>query len=212
MLKLFNYYRSSASFRARIALHYKGLAFEYIPVHLLKGEHQTEEYLKLNPMKHVPALVHDGFLIAETVAICDYLDAMFPEKPLFPSNPRDKALVMQLVEIVNSGIQPLQNLKVTTHLEKQYGLSKAQSEEWIRYWIGEGFGSLEKVLERTAGTHAFGGTFTAADAFIVPQDFAANRFNLNMDAFPNLARVNANAMKLDCVQKAHPTKQPDFQA
>ena len=212
MLKLYSYFRSSASYRVRIALHYKGLPFEYIPVHLVKAEQRSDEYVKINPMKHVPALMHDGFLVAESVAIVQYLDEIFPDKPLLPKTPRDKAVVMQIVELLNSGIQPLQNLKVMQFLENQMRLSKDQTDEFVRHWISEGMKGLEKLLERTAGTHAFGGSITAADAFLVPQVFACKRFNVDVNEFPNVARVNANALKLDSFQNAHPEKQPDYQA
>src|SRR6185312_13094333 len=112
MLKLYSYFRSSASYRVRIALHWKALKFEYIPIHLVKdgGEQLKAEYRKINPMAHVPALDHDGFLVAESMAIIQYLDEVFPSAKLFPSLPEDRARVMQICEIVNSGIQPLQNL------------------------------------------------------------------------------------------------------
>lgn len=211
MLKLYSYFRSSASYRARIALHLKDLPFEYLPIHLVKGEQKSAKFIEINPMKHVPALVDGDFLVAETVAIFQYLDDMFPQKPLFPKTPREKALVMQICEIVNSGIQPLQNLKVTKMLEAQYGFSKEQGDGFVRHWISEGFAGLEALLERTAGTYAFGGSVTAADAFIVPQCFAARRFNIDLEKFPCIARVNANAVQLEAFKKAHPEKQPDYQ-
>jgi maleylacetoacetate isomerase len=124
MLKLYSYFRSSAAYRARIALHWKELPFEYVAVHLIKngGEQHKEEFRRVNPMGHVPALNHDEFIVAETVAIFDYLDRMFPTRPLFPQAPQERAIVMQLCEVVNSGIQPLQNIKVTQELEKGFGL------------------------------------------------------------------------------------------
>src|SRR5690349_18111874 len=119
-LKLYNYFRSSASYRVRIALHHKNLDFEYVPVHLVKdGGHQhSEEYRKLNPMGHVPALVHDGFVLAESVAIIDYLDRVFPQNSMFPADFKARARVLQICEVVNSGIQPYQNLKVISDFQK----------------------------------------------------------------------------------------------
>ena len=211
MLKLYNYFRSSASYRARIALNWKGLEFEYVSVHLLREAQNLPEYRKINPMGHVPALVHDGFLVAETVAILQYLDDVFPQKRLFPTAPQDKALVLQICELVNSGIQPLQNLKVMKLLETKYGLPKTESEGFVRHWIQDGMANLERVLERTAGSFCFGGEVTAADCFVVPQILTAARFGVSVADFPNLARVNSNALALDAFQNAHPEKQPDFQ-
>jgi len=213
MLKLYSYFRSSASYRARIALHWKNLPFEYIPVHLLKngGEQRSAEYRKVNPMGHVPALVHNGFLVAETMAIVEYLDAVFPQNPLFPTVPHDRALVVQICEVVNSGIQPLQNLKVQKWLEGMHGLSKASSDAFVKHWIEDGFANLERLLERTAGTHCFGGHVTAADCFVIPQVATARRFGINLAQFPNISYVHDAAIQLPAFVKAQPDQQPDYQ-
>jgi maleylacetoacetate isomerase/maleylpyruvate isomerase len=198
----------------RIALHFKELAFEYAPVHLTRegGEQNRAAYRLLNPMGHVPALDHDGFLVAESMAIIDYLDKVAPEKPLFPGEPHARASVMQLCEVVNSGIQPLQNLKVTNALEKMYGFSKDQSGDWVRHWVNDGLSNLEKLMEKTAGSFSFGGSVTAADCFLVPQCFSARRFNVRIEDYPLIAAVELNCLKLPAFQKAHPEKQPDFSA
>jgi maleylacetoacetate isomerase/maleylpyruvate isomerase len=212
MLKLYSYFRSSASYRARIALHYKELPFEYVPVHLVKdgGRQNSPEYRKINPMGHVPALDHDGRLVAETVAIVQYLDDVFPERPLFPQDAYEKALVLQICEIVNSGIQPLQNLKVTNYLERDLGLSKPASNEWVQHWVRAGLENLEKLLTKTSGSFAVAGFFSAADAFIIPQCFSARRFGVKIEDYPHIARVEAAGLKLPAVQKAHPEQQPDY--
>jgi maleylacetoacetate isomerase len=213
MLKLYSYFRSSASYRARIALHWKELKFEYVPVHLVKdgGQQFSAEFRKINPMGHVPALVHDGFLVAESVAIVQYLDDIFPQKPLLPKTAQDKAAVLQICELINSGIQPLQNLKVTKYLEGACGLPKAKADEFARHWISDGLNNLEKLLERTAGTYCFGGEVSAADAFLVPQCFASRRFGVSLDDYPIISRVYAQASALDAFKRAHPEKQPDYQ-
>lgn len=210
MLKLYSYFRSSASYRARIALNWKNLEYEYISIHLLKEAQRTSEFRKINPMGHVPALDHDGFLVSETMAILQYLDDMFPQKRLFPTAPHEKAKVLQICEIVNSGIQPLQNLKVQKVLEGTFGLPKAESDSFVRYWIQDGLSNLEKVLEQTAGSYCFGGEVTAADCFVIPQLLTAGRFSVDVAQFPNLSRVNANATALDAFKKAHPSNQPDY--
>jgi maleylacetoacetate isomerase len=214
MLKLYSYFRSSASYRARIALHWKHLKFEYVPVHLTKdgGQQLTEAYRRINPMAHVPTLDHDGFLLAESVAIADYLDRVFPDRPLFPADPRARARVLQICEILNSGIQPLQNLKVTQYLEHDLALSKESSQRWARHWIRSGMANLEKLLSECAGTFAFGGEITLADAFIVSQCFSSRRFGVPVEDFPNIARVDANAAALPEFRAAHPKEQPDYSA
>lgn len=212
MLKLYSYFRSSASYRVRIALHWKGLDFTYVPVHLVKdgGQQNQDEFRRVNPMGHVPALDHNGFLVAETVAIVDYLDRVFPQRPLFPSSPRDRALVLQMVEMINSGVQPLQNLKVNQFLEKEFKHDKSDVERWNKHWIEKGLTSLERFLEKTAGTHCLGGEITAADAFLIPQCFSSRRFGVMIEQFPVIARLEQQALKLEAFQKAHPEKQPDY--
>lgn len=214
MLKLYSYFRSSASYRVRIALHWKKLPFEYVPIHLVRdgGGQNKPEYRLVNPMGHVPALADDGFLVAESVAILHYLDDRFPSQPLFPSDAREKALVIQICEILNSGIQPLQNLKVTNYLEREVQLPKSDSAAFVRHWINDGFANLEKLLERTAGTYCLGGSVTAADCFLIPQCFSARRFGVSIEGFPVIARIEAACLKLEAFRRAHPEQQPDYQA
>lgn len=212
-LKLYSYYRSSASYRVRIALHWKELEFEYVPVHLIRagGEQHTETYRKLNPMGHVPTLVHNEFVLSESVAIIDYLDQVFPQKKLFPVEPQKRAKVLQIAETINSGIQPYQNQKLLVDFEKSYGWDQNKKTEFMQKWVKRGLQSLEKILETTAGSFAFGGEITAADAFLVPQCFSAMRFGIELTQFPNLWRVFQNADRLPAFQKAHPKQQPDFE-
>lgn len=212
MFKLYSYFRSSASYRVRIAMNLKGLNYEYVAVHLTKdgGQQNKEEFRKINPMGHVPALDHDGVLITESMAIIDYLDAVSPAVRMFPTQPVERASVIALCETVNAGIQPLQNLKVLGALEKEFGQSKADTERWLKHWINDGFKNLDRMMSKTAGTYSFGGAVSAADCFLIPQCFAAKRFNVDLEPFPNINRVNENCLKLEAFQKAHPQKQPDF--
>jgi len=209
MLKLYSYFRSSASYRVRIALHWKELPFEYLPVHLVGGKQNSAEFRRVNPMGHVPALDHDGFLLAESVAIIDYLDRVFPLKPLFPLEARDRAVVLQICELLNSGIQPLQNLKVHKELETAYGFSKDDVSRWTKHWIQSGFANLERLLEKTAGSYCFGGEVTAAECFLIPQCFAARRFGVAIEDYPVIARIEAAAVRLSAFESAHPSRQPD---
>ncbi|MGE3682526.1 MAG: maleylacetoacetate isomerase [Bdellovibrionales bacterium] len=212
MLKLYSYYRSSAAYRVRIALHWKELPFEYIPVHLVKagGEQHGSQYRKVNPMGHVPALDDNGFLVAESVAIIRYLDDICPGRPLFPSDPQGRAKVLQICEVINSGIQPLQNLKVTQALERDFHLSPSEVERWTRHWITSGLQNLEQILESTAGSFCYKGRITAADCFLVPQCFSARRFGVRVEEFPTIARIERRAAAQEAFIKAHPEKQPDF--
>jgi maleylacetoacetate isomerase len=212
-LKLYNYFRSSASYRARLALHWKGLEFEYIPVHLVRdgGEQNSDKYRAFNPMGHVPTLVDGDFALAETVAIFDYLDREYPTKPLFPSDSKLRAHTLQVCEAINSGIQPFQNLKVLKYLEKTKGLTDAQKVEWVHAWVCPGLASLEKLVSQFAGTYAMGGEVTAADMFIVPQLFSTIRFKIDLSAYPTLKRVAEAAGHLEPFRKAHPEQQPDFE-
>lgn len=212
-LKLYNYFRSSASYRVRIALHWKGLEFEYVPVHLVKngGEQTSVDYRKLNPMAHVPTLVHGDYALPESMAILLYLERLYPQKPLFPKDEKAYGRTIQLCEIVNSGIQPYQNLKVTNDFEKAMGWSKDQSQEWARKWVVPGLKNLETVLEKSAGQHAVGDEVTAADAFIIPQLFSSRRFKVDTTQFPILTRIEKNVLELEPFKKAHPEAQMDYE-
>lgn len=212
-LKLYNYFRSSASYRVRIALHWKGLEFEYLPIHLVKngGEQRSDDYRKLNPMAHVPTLVHGDFALPESMAILLYLERLWPKKPLFPKEEEAYGRTIQLCEIVNSGIQPYQNLKVTNDFEKAHGWDKAKVQQWVQNWVLPGLKNLETVLQNSAGQFAVGDEVTAADAFIVPQLFSSRRFKIDTTQFPVLSRIETNALELEAFKKAHPEAQPDFE-
>jgi maleylacetoacetate isomerase/maleylpyruvate isomerase len=210
-LKLYNYFRSSASYRIRIALHWKHLQFEYVPVHLVKGggEQHSSQYRILNPMGHVPALIHGDFVIAESMAILDYLEHTNPQRPLFPTDFKLRARVIQICEIINSGIQPYQNLKILKDFESAHGWDQEKREGWVRNWVEKGLAGLEEVLKKNAGTYACGQEITAADAFIVPQVFSSRRFKVDISKYPTLARVAEAAGHLDPFKQAHPGMQPD---
>ncbi len=208
---LYSYYRSSASYRVRIALNLKNIKYEYRPVHLLNngGEQHGPEYRKLNPLKQVPCLIHAGHPIAQSMAIFDYLENISPEPHLFPLEPFDRAVVTQICEIVNSGIQPLQNAAVMQELEKTYGFSAEQKKNWIKEWNHRGLRALEDLLKMTAGDYAFGDDVTAADCFIVPQIFSARRFGVELENYPTVLQVYHAAEELEPFVLAHPSRQPD---
>lgn len=208
---LYSYYRSSCSYRVRIALHHKGLDFEYRAVHLVKdgGEQKKDDYLALNPMGEVPCLIHDGQAIAQSVAIIEYLETLQPEPRLYPGNAMGVARIRQVCEMINAGIQPIQNLRVLKGLDQRYHVGPEGKAEWVRHWITRGFEALESKVRETAGQFCMGDEVTAADVFLAPQVYNANRYQVDMDLFPTLNRINANCLALEAFQKADPSRQPD---
>ena len=211
MTKLYSYFRSSSSYRVRIALNLKGLDYEIVPIHLLKdgGQQFTEKFSSLNRAHKVPTLEHDGNVLAQSVAIIEYLDEVFQRTPLYPADPLQKALCRQMIEIINSDIQPLQNLSVLKKLVGQHGFSEEQKVSWIQHWIDLGFESYEALAKKTAGNFSFGDTPTAADCFLIPQIFNALRFEMEMAKYPTLLKIHNNAIKHPAFEKAHPNNQPD---
>ena len=211
-LKLYSYYRSSASYRVRIALNLKGLSYEYLPVHLLNGggEQHSDDYKSLNPSAEVPTLIDGDKALGQSVAICLYLDDVAPDKPLlFSKDPFEKAQILQACEIINSGIQPLQNLRVMQKLVKDFGFTDDQKTQWIRHWVTLGFTSFEKLISKNDGPFCMGESPTAADAFLAPQLFAAQRFAVDTSAFPKIQKVSEHFSQLDAFKMAHPDNQPD---
>jgi len=214
-LTLYGYWRSSSSYRVRIALELKGLAYAYAAVHLLEGGGQqfNEDYRAKNPSAQVPTLMVSGdgepFVLAQSVAILEFLDETFPEPALLPTSPRDRARVRQLVEVINSGIQPIANLSVLKYLGRVMQQDEATRNTWTRHWIATGFEALEALLAKTAGRFAFGDEVTLADCFIVPQVYNANRFQVDLTPYPNLRRVSAEAEALPAFQRARPEVQVD---
>ncbi len=209
---LYSYFRSSASYRVRIALHLKKIDFEYKAVHLTKdgGQQNALNYKAVNPMSQVPTLVDGMNLMSQSMAIIQYIDDKWSQSPqLFPKDPYKKALVIEVCELINSGIQPLQNLSVLQKLETDFKIDSNQKDKWCQHFIAKGFEALEKKIAQTAGKYCFGGELTAADCFLVPQVFGAIRFGLSMDAYPTLKRISETLGQLEAFKRAHPSNQPD---
>lgn len=209
-MKLYGYWRSSASWRVRIALNLKGLGYEYVPVHLVRdgGEQHGADHQARNPMRQVPVLeVEGGRLISQSLAILEYLEEVHPEPALLPADPLLRAKVRQLAETMNSGIQPLHNLAVLQHVQSLGMDSKA----WGAHWVNRGLQALEAVVAESAGRFCVGDQPTFADACLVPQLYAARRFDADLSLAPTLLRVEEACAALEAFQKAHADNQPDAQ-
>lgn len=212
-LTLFNYYRSSTSYRVRIALHLKNLAFEYQPIHLLNngGEQNLPHYRNLNPIGGVPTLAINNIqYLSQSFAIIEYLDESYPQPfPLFSKDPFEKAKIKQICENINADIHPLQNLKVMQFLENKHSYTQDQKNEWCQKWITDGLNATEKLISETAETYSFGNRITAADLFIVPQLFSAERFKVDITQFKVLNKINKNCLNQTAFIQAHPYRQID---
>jgi len=210
-LKLYTYFRSSAAYRARIALNFKGLDYQPASIHLRRGEHRTDAYRQLNPQALVPALEHDGLLIPQSLAIIEYLEEIHPEPALLPGAPQDRAIVRSMAQLVASEMHPLCNLRVLIYLQEQLGRDEATVNAWYRHWVAEGFGSLEAMVEQHSGDgeHCFGSSVTLADVCLAPQVLNARRFDCDLDPYPNLTRIDAALCAQEAFALAHPSRQPD---
>eukprot|EP01132_Coremiostelium_polycephalum_P000648 gene648-802_t len=208
---LYSYWRSSCSWRVRVALNLKNIKYEYKPVHLVTGQQRTEEYASLNPMKSVPTLIIDGNVLGQSLAILEYLEETRPEVPLLPKKAGDRAIVRQMMQIIGSDIQPLQNLKVINKIAEWTG-NEEKKAEWARTWITNGFNGLEKLLEKHSGKYCFGDTLTFADVLLPAQVYGANRFKVDMSAFPIISRINKELSTIAEFAAADPLLQPDNEA
>ena len=210
---LYGYWRSSATWRVRIGLALKGVAYQVSPVHLIAdgGQQHSATYRAMNPMREVPTLHIDGLVLTQSLAILEYLEETRPHPPLLPSTPALRATCRQLAEIVNSGMQPVQNLRVLQALEADFGANPAQRKAWAQRWIAHGLDALESAAQHSAGLYLVGESVTLADLCLVPQLYNARRFDVGLDAYPLLRRVDAALAALPAFQVAHPDAQPDAQ-
>jgi maleylpyruvate isomerase len=212
---LHNYFRSSASYRVRIALNLKKLSFNYVSVHLSKhgGEQFAESFKLINAHSLVPVLEDDGKFISQSLAILEYLDERYPETALLPIDINDRAYVRQLALLISCDIHPLNNLRVLKYLTGTLEVSEDQKMAWIHHWIGIGLQGLEKELALTGkhGKFCFGDTPTMADCCLVPQIFSAKRFNVDLTDYPILNRIYAACEEITAFKDAAPSHQPDFE-
>jgi len=210
---LYGYFRSSAAFRARIALALKGIKPELRFVHLIRdgGDQHRADYATINPQKLIPALAHDGHLITQSLAIIEYLDEVVPEPPLLPKDPYGRARARELALVVACDIHPINNLRVGQYMKKIYGTSDDDTARWHRHWIRTGFDALEIMLatSQQTGAYCHGDTPTIADICLIPQCANARRVKMDLDPWPTIARIEAHALKHPAFDAALPKNQPD---
>ena len=203
---LFDYYRSSAAYRVRIALNLKSVDYDSASINLAGGEQKRDEYRARNPQGLVPMLEIDGRRIVQSLAIIDYLDASRPEPPLVPKDAADRAHVLALALVVACDIHPLNNLRVLKHLVGPLGQDEDAKNAWIATWIGQGFAALEAMAAPRAGRFLFGDAPGLADICLVPQMYNARRFEVPLDDYPLLGRADAEATALEAFAAAHPDR------
>jgi|SRR5579859_1660245 len=215
-MELFTYFRSSAAYRVRIALNLKGIKAEPHFVHLTKdgGQQHKPEYRNVNPQGFVPALVDQGRVLTQSIAIIEYLEETHPNPPLLPKDPLGRARVRAMALIIAADIHPLQNTRIMKYLEKEFHADEAARTRWITRWITEGFTALEKMVAGDAaiGKFCHGETPTIADVLLAPQMFSARRFGVDVTAYPMLRRIDEHCQMLRAFQDAAPAKQADFEA
>jgi len=206
---LYSYWRSSCSWRVRIALAVKNIDYEYKAINLVKngGEQWGSEYERLNPSHTVPTLVVDGHTIGQSVAIMEYLEETRPQVPLLPKDPAQRAKVRQVVETVNADTQPLQNLRVLQWVQKEAGEEKRNA--WLQHFLTLNIQALEELLKRYSGKFSVGDEITLADCVVPPQYYSAIRYKIPLDKCPNLVRVAKTLDELPAFKKAHAYNQPD---
>ena len=210
-MKLYNYFRSSASFRVRIALELKGLAYDYLPVHLVKGEHRQEPYAAVSASALVPTLVTDaGERLGQSMAIIEYLDETQPQPPLMPEDALGRARVRALAQLIACEIHPLNNLRVLKYLVRDLKVEEEAKNDWYRHWVREGLLAFERELAQSpAATYCYGDTPTLVDCCLVPQIFNGRRFNTDYSGLTRTMAAFDACMALPAFQKAQPVNCPD---
>jgi maleylacetoacetate isomerase len=207
---LHDYYRSSAAYRLRIALNIKGLAAERRFVHLRRGEQRSAQYLATNPQGLLPTLEVGDRKLTQSLAIIEYLDEKYPQPPLLPEGPEDRAWVRSIALAIACDIHPLNNLRVLQYLSRELGIEEPKRDDWYRHWVRVGFDALEPMLAaRAEGAFCFGHTPTLADVCLVPQVANANRLKLDLAPYPRIRAIDASCRALAPFADARPEAQPD---
>jgi len=210
-MKLHGYFRSSASFRVRIALNLKGIEYETVTHHLRRNEQRAPDYLALNPQGFVPALDDDGDVLIQSLAIIEYLDETHPDPPFLPGHPGDRARVRGLAQLIACDIHPVNNLRILRYLRNPLGHDEAVVQAWYNHWIAEGFAAFEALIAEDDRTGAFcqGDEPGLADICLVPQVVNSQNYALDLTPYPTIRRIYDACMALDAFRRAHPKAQPD---
>jgi maleylacetoacetate isomerase len=213
-MKLYGYFRSSAAFRVRIALNLKKLDYENAAIHLRRNDQTKPDYRAVNPQGLVPTLDDGGRTLIQSLAIIEYLDEVYPDPPLLPSHPADRARVRALAEIVACDIHPINNLRVLRYLTHSLDHDETAIATWYNHWIDAGFQALERLLvgDPRTGTFCHGEAPGIADIALVPQVVNAERYRLALAPYPTIARIHQSCMALEAFATAHPDRQPDREA
>jgi maleylacetoacetate isomerase/maleylpyruvate isomerase len=212
-MKLYTYFRSSAAYRVRIALNLKGLQYTSVPVHLVRdgGQQHQGDYRAKNPLGLVPTLETQSLTLTQSLAIMEWLDETYPDKPLLPASADERAYVRSLAQTIACDIHPLNNLRVLGYITKTLGATDEQRNDWYRHWVTEGLSAVEALLAGAGlqGDFCFGNTPTLADCCLVPQVFNARRFNCSLDTMPRVQSIVSACEQLEAFQAAAPARQPD---
>jgi maleylpyruvate isomerase len=212
-VQLYSYFRSSAAYRVRIALALKGIDYEYLPIHLQKGEQSSDAYCMVNPLQLVPTLIDDEATLTQSVAIMEYIEEKYPQPPLLPRRAEERARVRAIALSIACDIHPLNNLRVLRYLVHTLGVSDDAKNGWYRHWVDVGLAALEAMLEAdpATGRCCHGDTPTMADACLIPQIANARRMNIPLTSYPTLLRIDEYCGGLEAFSRAAPERQPDAQ-
>ncbi len=208
-VRLHGYWRSGTTYRVRIALGLKGVAWEPVPVNLLAGEQRDAAYLKLQPQGLVPALEVDGTILGQSPAILEWIEETWPEPPLLPADPTGRAIVRAMAAAMGCDIHPLHNLRVFKRLKQELGATQPQIDAWAAHWIAEGFAALDGMIAEHGRGYAYGHRPTLADCYLAPQLYTAERFHVDLTPYPHIVVAAEATRALPAFAAAHPAAQPD---
>ena len=210
-MTLYGYFRSSTSYRTRIAMNLKGLDYDYIAINLAQDEQLKNEFLSLNPQGLVPVLQADDLLLFQSPAILEWLEEVYPKNPLLPKDAAGRMQVRALSAMIGCDIHPLNNRRVLQYLRNELSVDEAEVIKWCNRWISEGFAALEKrlVADKTRGNFCYGDSPTSADCYLIPQVSSARRFEVDLNPYPNIVQIDAHCRTLKAFADADPMQQPD---
>ena len=208
-MRLYDYWRSSAAYRVRIALNFKGLTYEQVAVDLRAGTQRTPEFLEINPQGLVPVLEDGGVRLTQSLPILNYLEERYPEPALLPRDAPGRARARAIAVAIACEIHPLNNLRVLQYLERELGLGEAQRLAWYRHWMAEGLGAIETMLARSVGAFSVGDAPSLADVCLVPQVYNARRYQCDLEPYPMIRRIDERCREIEGFAEAAPERQPD---